>query len=436
MLQSGASRCSLNALYPNRESLCTRLKPFMTTEPGRSSDRSALSSPVFRDYFIATSFATLGIWIARFLIGWSVWALTMSPFWVGATSAILLAPTFLLSPIFGVISDRIDPRGGVVTTAMLNTLICVIIAVLFFIDAINLAALLASALAFGCITAAHHPMRLALVPRILSRHLLPSGIGMTAIVFNVSRIIGPALGAGIISIANLGVAFALAALCFSATLAFLLRVPPVAPAARDRSISLMGDLMAGFRFIRQAPLVRLVLVMTLTNGLVGRSVLELLPAISGELTSGSARNLAILTGVAGAGSIIGGLIVSRQRGNLARINRLVMLGLIVSAAALLPLFSFNSLAWLIAVISLSSLAITVIGTGCQALIQMMIDDQYRGRVMSIWTVVSMGSPAIGALVIGSLSEWLGLLPTLVGLAALALTFSLSLTRHRRRFAGV
>jgi MFS family permease len=77
---------------------------------------------------------------------------------------------------------------------------------------------------------------------------------------------------------------------------------------------------------------------------------------------------------------------------------------------------------------------TVIGTGCQALIQMMIGDQYRGRVMSIWTVVSMGSPAIGALVIGSLSEWFGLVPTLVSLAALALAFSLNLTRQRRRFA--
>ena len=412
----------------------------MTSNPGDSAkqplSRSALSSPIFRDYFIATSFATLGIWIARFLIGWSVWEVTLSPLWVGVTSAILLAPTFLLSPIFGVISDRIDPRGGVVITALLNTSICVAIALLFFVDAINLAALLTSALAFGCVTAAHHPMRLALVPKILSRHLLPSGIGMTAIVFNVSRIIGPALGAGIISIANVGVAFALSALCFSGTLTFLLRVPRVAPAARDRSISLLGDLLAGFRFIRQAPLVRLVLLMTLTNGLVGRSVLELLPAISGELTSGSAQNLAVLTGVAGAGSIIGGVIVSRQRGDLARISRLVLLALVISSAALLPLLQLNSLVWLIGIICLCSLAMTVIGTGCQALIQMMIDDQYRGRVMSIWTVVSMGSPAIGALVIGSLSEWFGLIPTLVSLAALALAFSLNLTRQRRRFANV
>jgi MFS family permease len=395
-----------------------------------------LSSPVFRDYFIATSFATLGVWIARFLIGWSVWELTQSAFWVGATSAVMLAPTFLLSPIFGVISDRIDPRGGVVITALLNTLICVSIALLFFFDAINLIALLTSALAFGCVTAAHHPMRLALVPRILSRHLLPSGIGMTAMVFNVSRIIGPAIGAGIISVANLGIAYALAALCFCGTLSFLLKVPKVAPASRDRSISLLSDLMAGFRFIRQSPLVRLVLLMTLANGLVGRSVLELLPAISGQLTSGSAQNLAILSGVAGAGSIVGGLIVSRQRGDLAGISRLVMLALLVSSASLLPIVSLNSLGWLIGIITLCSLAMTVIGTGCQALVQMMIDDQYRGRVMSIWTVVSMGSPAIGALVIGGVSELLGLVPTLVGLAALALAFSLNLSRQRQRFRGI
>jgi hypothetical protein len=79
---------------------------------------------------------------------------------------------------------------------------------------------------------------------------------------------------------------------------------------------------------------------------------------------------------------------------------------------------------------------TVIGTGCQALVQMMIDDQYRGRVMSIWTVVSMGSPAIGALVIGGVSERFGLVPTLVGLAMLALAFSLNLSRQRQRFRGI
>jgi len=402
----------------------------------RPQSRSALSEPIFRNYFIATSFATMGVWIARFLIGWSVWDLTQSALWVGVTSAILLAPTFLLSPIFGVISDRIDPRGGVVTTALLNTLICVGIALLFFFDVMGLLTLLLSALAFGCVTAAHHPMRLALVPRILSRHLLPSGIGMTAIVFNVSRIIGPAIGAGIISVANLGVAFALAAFCFCGTLFFLLRVPKVVPVARDRSISLFGDLIEGFRFIRQAPLVRLVLLMTLANGLIGRTVLELLPAISGQLTGGSAGNLAILSGVAGAGSIVGGVIVSRQRGDLARISRLVMLALVLSAASLLPLTGLHTLLWLIGIITLCSLAMTIIGTGCQALIQMMIDDQFRGRVMSIWTVVSMGSPAIGALVVGAISELIGLIPTLGILSALALLFSLNLTRQRRRFDGV
>ncbi|WP_111641724.1 MFS transporter [Marinimicrobium alkaliphilum] len=394
---------------------------------------AAFSAPPFRFYFLASCSATLGVWIVRFLLGWTVWTLTESAFWVGIASAFLLAPTLVLSPLFGVLSDRIDPRTGVLCTAAANSVVCSAMAIAFISGAVSLPWTLTMALAYGCITSAHHPMRLALIPKILSDDLLPSGIGLSAIVFNVARILGPALAAWLIYLAGTGVAFAVSAGLFLTTLVLLFNVPPIKVMPRDRSITVLTDLKAGLGFIRQAPLIRLVLVMTLINGLLGRTVMELLPAISGQLADGTAQSLAILTAAAGVGSIAGGLLISRQHGDPAVISRLIFGALLLGALILLPVVVLTGLTWLVPVMTLASLCMTITGTGCQALLQLMVADAYRGRVMSIWTVISMGSPALGAFAMGYLADALGFGWTFGVFVAGALVATLVLMPQQRRF---
>lgn len=394
---------------------------------------AAFSVPAFRFYFSASCSATLGVWIVRFLLGWTVWTLTESALWVGIASALLLAPTLVLSPLFGVLSDRMDPRTGVLGTAAANTLVCLAMALAFIGGAVTLAWTLVMAFAYGCITSAHHPMRLALIPKILGPDLLPSGIGLSAIVFNVSRIVGPAFAAWLIHFAGTGIAFAVSAGLFLATFGLLLNVPPIGTKPRDRSISVLSDFKAGLGFIREAPLIRLVLVMTLINGLLGRTVMELLPAISGHLTDGTAQSLAILTAAAGAGSIAGGLLISRQHGSPEAIGRLVFGALLLGALVLLPVVALSGLAWLLPVITLASLCMTITGTGCQALVQLMVADAYRGRVMSIWTVISMGSPSLGAFAMGYLADAFGFAWTFGVFVAGAVLATLLLMPQQRRF---
>lgn len=395
--------------------------------------QSALSLPVFRVYFVASCCATLAVWIVRFLIGWTAWELTRSAFWVGTTSAMLLAPTILLSPVFGVVSDRVDPRNGMLATAGANIIVCLTIVGLSAMDGLTVIALLSVALAFGCITAAHHPMRLALMPRILDKDRLPSGIGLSAIVFNTSRIIGPALGAWILGISSAAWAFGLSAVLFLSTLIFLARVPSKRPTPVTQRNSLLADLQAGFRFIGDAPLIRLILLMTLINGLVGRTVMELLPALSGELAGGTAGALATLTATAGAGSIIGGWVISRQRGNIVSISRLVFGALIIGSAVLMPVIWVDGLMVLVPIIIVSSLTMTIIGTGCQALVQLVVDDAFRGRVMSVWTVISMGGPAFGAFAMGAVADMAGFGTTFIAAAIGAMLCTFALWQYRDRF---
>jgi predicted MFS family arabinose efflux permease len=162
---------------------------------------------------------------------------------------------------------------------------------------------------------------------------------------------------------------------------------------------------------------------------MGRTLIELLPAVSGQMLSGDSTTLATLTASAGVGSISGGLIVSRQGGRLSDLYWLSLGGLVAGALTLLSAAVWQTL-WQTAVaVGLVSLCTTVIGTGNQALTQLMVEEAYRGRVMSLWTVVAMGTPAIGAVLVGSAADRVGFTTALMATAVLALAVVLFSARR-------
>jgi predicted MFS family arabinose efflux permease len=178
--------------------------------------------------------------------------------------------------------------------------------------------------------------------------------------------------------------------------------------------------MAGLHYTRAHREIRLVFGFVLINAMLGRAVIELLPALSGQLLAGDATTLATLTAAAGAGAVAGGLIVSRQSGRQERLFKLMRWSLTAGA------FLVGSLAWqddifiFAAIIALVSMITTVSGTTSQALAQLLVDEQYRGRVLSLWTMIAMGAPAAGALTLGLLADWLSFPIALLAFASAAL----------------
>ena len=126
----------------------------------------------------------------RFLLGWSAWDLTASASWVGITAALMLAPALLLSPWFGILSDRINPRYGLVASMLVHGIIALGGAAALWANAFGIPVLLALALAMGVVTSGHSPMRLALIPLLVERAALPSAVGLSATTFNIARILG------------------------------------------------------------------------------------------------------------------------------------------------------------------------------------------------------------------------------------------------------
>ena len=135
----------------------------------RQVRRSALSDPRFRRYYPVSWFSSLGAWLLRFLLGWSAWDLTHSATWVGLVSALMLAPALLLSPWFGILSDRVNPRHGLRFSMVLHSGIAMLGAIAASMAMYDRTALACLAALLGIATSIHSPMRLALVPLLVSR---------------------------------------------------------------------------------------------------------------------------------------------------------------------------------------------------------------------------------------------------------------------------
>lgn len=383
------------------------------------SHRSAFKAPAFRRYFPSAVFSTLGSWLLRFLLGWSAWDLTGSATWVGVVAGLMLAPALVLSPLFGIISDRINPRNGLLITLGLHALLAGLAALASSAGVFDLTVLLLLAAILGVTTSAHTPIRLALVPLLVPRQSLPSAIGYSAITFNTSRILGPALGAWLLQLGPDSLAYLVAALLMLAALPLL-----AFTVGRHRDVTagragFRSQLHEGLHYTRTHTTIRLVFGYTLVNAMLGRTVIELLPALAGAVLSGDASTLATLTASAGAGSILGGLIVSRQGGGVPRLMRLLRLGLALGVVMVTFLGGTSGVPSMALLIGMISLIATVAGTTSQALAQLLVDEDYRGRVMSLWTMVAMGAPAAGALVMGALADLFSFSVVLPGFALVA-----------------
>ncbi|EED34925.1 hypothetical protein NOR51B_865 [Luminiphilus syltensis NOR5-1B] len=392
---------------------------------------SALAEVRFRRYFPASIFSSLGSWMLRFLFGWSAWELTHSAAWVGVVAGLMLAPALVLSPVFGILADRVNPRFGLIISMVFHATIALIGGLAMIYGLYSLTTLLILALAMGVGLSGHTPMRLALIPLLVGRDALPSAVGLSAMTFNSARIVGPAIGAWVLSISGSAEAYLLAALMFTVSLLILSTLSGIGGREPKPREPFLQQFRAGLAYVYTHPGLRLIFAFTVVNGLLGRTVIELLPAVSGQLIAGDSGDLAVLTAFAGAGSIVGGLIVSRQRAQLKRLLLLIAVALIIGALVLVGLRLAASLWGLCVAVSILALTTTMCGTGAQTLTHLSVEEDYRGRVLSLWAVVAMVAPAAGTFVIGALADWLGFIGVLTITGGLGVLL-VSLLYARRR----
>ncbi len=357
----------------------------------------------FRLFFGGVFFAVQAIWIQRVTLGWLAWERTGSARAVGLVAALSLLPTLLAGPFFGVLADRVDIRRAALVT---NGLMAAVLALLAIVAGqVGPVGLGVAALAIGIISAAHHPIRMSLGPRLVGAEMVQHVVSATALNFNIARLVAPVFAGWIIAISGGGTALWIAAVCYLPMLAVLPVLHPRALAARPRA-PFLRDLREGIGYAVRTPLIRQALLITLVFATVARGALEVLPVLADGGFGRGAAGLGFLTGAAGAGALASAVMKAAGVGAVgARIPSAVWAAALTGQASVIAMGLAPSWPMALAATALAGFCATWCGVSLQAAIQTDLPDSLRGRVMSLWVVVGFGTVAIGSLGIGAIADF-------------------------------
>ncbi len=397
----------------------------------------ALRARDLRIYIFGNFFALNGLWIQRVVVGWLGWDLTGQASWVGLIAFLMFAPTMISGPLFGVVADRVDIRRAALVTQSLLALTAVALLALFLTGFLTIWTLAATAVATGVITSAHHPIRMAMLPRLVPREALANAVALVSINFNFARLMGPAVGGLLIS--GFGVSWALLVnvVCFLPLLGALgfVQLRP-RDASAQKGGTFFGQLAAGARYVAGQTVILHAMILNGLFSFIVRGTLEILPAIADGVYQRGAEGLGQILAAAGAGALASSVLMAYR--HTAGAGELPPVSTIAAFAgfalvALLGLVGY----WPLALISVCGMGFTgaMVGIGYQSTVQLSLEDGFRGRVMSLWTVVGIGGAALGAIGLGALVDVLGLQATLTSAASAGIAMAAFLILRTREDAG-
>ena len=376
--------------------------------PRHPMSQSALTTPAYRRFLIGSTVTTHGLWILRVCMSWQAWLLTESEFFVAAVAVASYLPVAVLGPVFGALADRWDRRRSAQVFNLLNTLNTAGLFVLSAFGWMTPAALFSLALAFGICSGGYTPMRLALMANLVPSMQLASAVGLGAVSFNVARVIGPVLGGYVIKLFGMAPAYALSSATFLG-MTWVLWGLKLQPITRDleRQIGLARLMRDGLSYTLRHPAIRYYLFLVLIGATFGRALFELMAPYAAEVFNRGSDGMSQLISSFGVGAIVGGLWVARNK-RLEQLRRsaavcTALTGLLIIA------FGFTNSFWL-AMLQLPVLGcvLTICGVGSQTLTQAVVEEKYRGRVMSLWSVVAFGGVALGSAALGGWAQSIGL----------------------------
>lgn len=393
----------------------------------------ALSHRNARIFFGASLTAWTGLWMHRIAVSWLAWELTGSAFWVGMVAFCDLAPAVVFSPLAGAVADRADRlRMTMLSQAAIGTN-AALIALLVASGHMTIGVLLVLEVLGGIAASFAQPARQSLMPGLVPRADLPAAVALNSLTFNVARFIGPALAGPLIAVAGVWPAIAVNALAYLvATLTTpMLRVEAEARRGHPATASLFGEMVDGVRYAARHPGLGPILIFAAIAAVLLRGIQEILPPFVERNYGLGAEALAVLTAAFGIGALVSGLMVA-ARGRLAGTTRLAVLGVLALGLATA---GFAATGWFVLGVLCAALmgaAGSVHGISVQTLAQSASDPAMRGRVLSLWGLITRACPALGALLLGAAGEVWGLTsPTLVAVAASLLVVGWGMARLPR-----
>ncbi len=365
----------------------------------------ALRHRNFRLFSFGQIISLCGTWMQNVAQTWLVYRLTHSEFLVGLTYFCLQIPVFALAPLGGLASDRWSRHRIIILTQALSMVQALVLAALTLTGRVQVWQVLALAVALGCVNALDMPARQSFTVEMASKEDLLNAISLNSSIFNAARIVGPGLAGVLVARLGEGVCFLVNGLSFVAVIVSLLMMR-VAPRLRPVGESPWDHLMEGFRYVYHTLHIRYLLLLLGVGTLTSVPALILMPFFANDILGRGSEGLGILLAFMGVGALIGTLVLA-SRSSTKGLSNVVLFGSFGMGLSLILLAVSRNFYLSVAIMvafgfsSLRQMAST------NTLIQSLIPDHYRGRIMAIYTVTVVGLGPFGSLLAGAVARRCG-----------------------------
>jgi MFS family permease len=363
----------------------------------------ALAHRNYRLFFGGQSISLVGTWMQQIAMSWLVYRLTHSAFLLGVVVFLGQIPTFLFTPFTGVLADRYNRHRILIVTQVLSMAQACVLSILVLTGRIFL----------GVVNSLDIPVRHSFIAEMITgKEDLGNAIALNSTMFNMARLLGPSLGGILIAAFGEGVCFLLNAVSYAAVIASLLLMKIAPRKVKTSEQHVLHELKEGLTYVLRNAAMRNVLMPLGLVSLMGVPYQVLMPVFARDIFHGGPKTLGFLMAMAGCGALLGAL-------NLAARENAKGLGRVISGATAcfgiaIIIFSFSRALWFsLVVICAAGFSIMVMMASANTILQTLVDEDKRGRVMSFYAMAFMGMVPFGSLIAGSLAQRIGAPATLM-----------------------
>jgi MFS family permease len=370
-----------------------------------SSTFRALRHRNFRLFFAGQFVSLTGTWMQSVAQSWLVYRLTGSVVLLGLVGFASQIPVFLLAPLGGAVADRFNRHRILMVTQSVAMVLAFVLSYLTLSENIEIWHLFVIATGFGIANASDIPTRQAFAVDLVGREDLINAIALNSSMFNGARIVGPAIAGILVAAVGEGWCFLGNAVSYTAVLTglFMMKITPV---VRPRVGSTISNIVEGFRYVAFTKPIRALLLLLGLVSLMGMPYAVLMPIFADQILGGGPDTLGFLMGASGLGALTAALVLASRK-SVFGLGRWVSIAC-ASFGLSVGLFSFSSNFWLslILLFPVGFFMMTQMSAS-NTLVQSMVPDELRGRVMSVYSMMFMGLAPIGALLAGTVAEVAG-----------------------------
>jgi MFS family permease len=396
----------------------------MNQRKGFSDIFASLRSRNYRIYFIGQGISLIGSWMQTVALSWLVYRLTGSVFLLGVTGFVSQIPTFILAPFTGVLTDRYSRLGLMRFAQVLFLLQALTLTLLVMLNMVEVWHIIALSLVAGIIQSIDAPARQSLVIELIDRpEHLGNAIALNSSIFNGARLIGPAIAGITIAAVGEGICFLINTISFVAVIGALslIRIPKKQVEKEPQPFK--KSFLEGLNYIYGSIPIRTLIFLLAILSLVALPFIVLLPAYAKEILNGDSRILGYLMSSLGAGSLTAALYMASRK-TVVGLGRIISVNILILGGAVLLAGLSKNLWFSLAICYLGGLAMILLLSSINTLIQTLTDEDKRGRVMSFYAMALMGTTPFGNLIAGSLASGIGIRATLISFACVTLLCAL------------